>query len=166
MKTIFWDLDDVLADFNGYVNKTLNTNYKVGEQMLYSEWEELRTNHQRLFRELKPKRDVIDIAYSLIKSGNIHVRILTALPLDEHSVWQYAATDKIRWCDEFLLGIPVFFGIYAHDKHRHCKPGDLLIDDKRSNCEEWNAAGGKAFMFAGDIEALKIFLNENGVLND
>lgn len=161
MKTIYFDLDDVLADFNGYVNKVLGTNYKVGEQMLYSEWEELRNNHQRLFRELKPKHSVIDILYNTLGNSELAVRILTALPLDEHSVWQYATIDKVRWCDEHLVGIPMFVGPYAKDKYRHCKPGDLLVDDKRSNCEEWNAAGGKAFLFCDNLKELKLWLTAN-----
>jgi hypothetical protein len=36
------------------------------------------------------------------------------------------------------------FGPYSKDKHQHCRPGDILIDDRSSNIEEWQAAGGIA----------------------
>jgi hypothetical protein len=30
----------------------------------------------------------------------------------------------------------------------HCRnPGDILIDDRRSNCEEWIAVGGAAHQY-------------------
>jgi hypothetical protein len=36
------------------------------------------------------------------------------------------------------------FGPYSKDKHMHCQPGDILIDDRLSNVEEWRTAGGIA----------------------
>ena len=36
------------------------------------------------------------------------------------------------------------FGPYSKDKHQHCEPGDILIDDRSSNIEEWRAVGGIA----------------------
>jgi hypothetical protein len=60
----------------------------------------------------------------------------------------------MRWVDNYILrelsgkaNIPVFFGPYAYDKHKHCEIGDILIDDRQSNCEEWEAAGGIAHMY-------------------
>jgi hypothetical protein len=52
----------------------------------------------------------------------------------------------------------VRFGPYAEDKQRHCTPGDILIDDKLSNCEQWQAQGGWAIHYpagdaGGDCEA-------------
>jgi hypothetical protein len=34
----------------------------------------------------------------------------------------------------------------------HCLPGDVLIDDRTSNCEDWRRAGGVAIQHRGDID--------------
>lgn len=160
---LYFDVDDCLSDFTGYVNDILETNYKVGDNMTYAEWEILRESHQRMFLDLKPKRDVIKILYDKLHDVNFKrkIRLLTAIPDDEHSPWQYATSDKFRWCAEHLIGIPMFIGPYAWQKHRHCKPGDLLVDDKQSNCEEWERSGGKAFMYRDNNKDLIIWLNQN-----
>jgi FMN phosphatase YigB (HAD superfamily) len=160
MKTIYFDADDVLVHFNQYVNETLGTSYKIGEVLKYSDWEELRRNHQRMFADMLPNQDTLYVCNRL-NPALCKVRVLTAIPLDEHSPWQYATMDKVNWFRVNAPGIPVFIGPYAHDKHRHCKHGDLLIDDKRSNCEEWVAAGGIAHLFTGDVEAMKQFIDDN-----
>ena len=38
------------------------------------------------------------------------------------------------------------FGPFSKDKHVHCQAGDILIDDRASNIEEWRAAGGLAIL--------------------
>ena len=145
---IYFDLDDVLADFTGYTNKVLGTKFGIGDTMTDANWHEVRTYHQRLFCDLKvvePMQDLVRRVLEVTSPGS--VAILTALPFDEVSPWQFAAMDKFAWCQKHFLGIPVFFGPYAHDKRRHCKWGDVLIDDKFSNCDEWRAAGGFAHLF-------------------
>jgi len=70
---------------------------------------------------------------------------LTALPHD-YSV-PFASYDKVLWAQERFPDIPVLFGPFSHDKWRHCEPGDILIDDRVSNCEEWIRAGGLAHIY-------------------
>jgi diphthamide synthase subunit DPH2 len=41
------------------------------------------------------------------------------------------------------IPLPVTIGPYSRDKWKHVKnPGDILIDDRADNIEEWIAAGG------------------------
>jgi hypothetical protein len=44
------------------------------------------------------------------------------------------------------------FGPFSKDKYVHCHAGDVLIDDRTSNCEEWRAAGGIAIQHRGDVD--------------
>jgi len=155
---ILFDLDDVTARFTDRVNEIHGSNHKIGDTMLISEWDHIRENHQRIFRELEPYEEMVDFINNQPK---FNTAILTALPFDHHSPWQYAAMDKVVWCQKYLPGAPVFFGIFAHDKWKHCKPGDLLIDDRQSNCEEWVAAGGKALLYRGDVGGAKIWVRGN-----
>jgi hypothetical protein len=60
--------------------------------------------------------------------------------------------------------IPVLFGPYSFDKYKHCTPGDILIDDRTSNCEEWRAAGGHSHIYRSWEECkpwLESVLNEH-----
>jgi hypothetical protein len=59
----------------------------------------------------------------------------------------FAAWDKVLWAIERFERIPVLFGPFSHDKWRHCTPGDILIDDRTSNCSEWRSAGGLSHIY-------------------
>jgi len=77
--------------------------------------------------------------------NNMFFAFLTAIPHDG-SV-QYASYDKVLWANERFPGIPVFFGPYSTDKWKHCKPTDILIDDRFENCDDWRNAGGIAHQY-------------------
>ena len=83
---------------------------------------------------------------------------LTAIPHD-YSV-PYATQDKVWWANDHFPGIPVFIGPFSHDKWRRCKPGDILIDDRVSNCEEWRREGGLAHIYKNWPDC-KAWLEEN-----
>ena len=74
---------------------------------------------------------------------------LTAVPKGNDVKWAFY--DKVNWATTHYPDIPVMFGPYSHDKHVHCKLGDVLIDDRTSNCEEWRHAGGVAIQHCGDV---------------
>ena len=94
----------------------------------------------------------------MLSNGIIEdLRFLTALPHD-YSV-PFAVYDKVQWADRYFPGVPMFIGPYSHDKWRHCRPGDILIDDRTSNCEEWTREGGKAHIYR-TWEACKPWLEE------
>jgi 5'(3')-deoxyribonucleotidase len=75
---------------------------------------------------------------------------LTAVPKGNDVKWAFY--DKVNWATTHYPDIPVMFGPYSHDKHVHCKLGDVLIDDRTSNCEEWRHAGGVAIQHRGDLD--------------
>lgn len=68
--------------------------------------------------------------------------ILTALPRTEP---EKVAEQKLAWMQSNYPEFDksrILFCIGAHNKHKLCKPGDILIDDKKSNIKEWKKAGG------------------------
>jgi hypothetical protein len=87
----------------------------------------------------------------------MHLAFLTAIP-DNNSV-PYAIYDKVTWADTHFPGIPVFFGPYSSDKQVHCRFNDILIDDRKSNCEEWRSAGGIAHQYT-TWEECKKWIND------
>jgi 5'(3')-deoxyribonucleotidase len=61
--------------------------------------------------------------------------ILTGLP-----VGNWAAPQKIEWATEHFPGVPIITCM-ARDKHKHMKPGDVLVDDRENHRSAYEAAG-------------------------
>lgn len=145
---IYLDMDDVVADWTGYANTFFDTPGREASHYLPdNEWLKLKTQ-QRMYAELPLKagaHDLVNMCYSYCAEHKTRLAFLTALPHDDS--FPYAAFDKVHWADQHFGIIPVFFGPYAKDKRHFAKPGDILIDDRRSNCDEWAEAGGKSFVY-------------------
>ena len=145
---IYLDMDDVVADWMTEARRIVNRNWNYGERIPESDWNKVKAK-QRFYRDLPLKpgaHELVQFCRDALSRGLIDdLAFLTALPHDD--AVQYAASDKVFWAHERFPGIPVFFGPYSFDKHKHCRPGDILIDDRTSNCEEWIAAGGHAHIY-------------------
>lgn len=146
---IFIDMDGVVADFNEYAERTVGAPPSTGE---YPDdiWNKLAQN-SRLYRDLKVKpggKDLVDwIEYYRFSNFDkeIFIAFLTAIP--RNNDLPFAFYDKVRWAADNFPGIPVFFGPYSKDKWQHCQPGDILIDDRESNCQDWINHGGQSFQY-------------------
>lgn len=160
---LYLDMDDVVADWQPYAEQFLGLrwDYLKGERIPQHEWDKLKEDY-RFYSKLPIKPgayELVEYSRNLLATGKIeHLAFLTALPHDYSG--QYASWDKCFWADKHFPGIPVFFGPFSYDKWRHCKPGDILIDDRHSNCSEWRAAGGLAHEYR-TWEACKEWLNDN-----
>ena len=145
---IYLDMDDVVADWTGFANKFFNTPGRAATHYLPDgEWLRLKTQ-QRMYSELPVKAGAYQLVNLCLEYANKRggrVAFLTALPHDDS--FPFASYDKVRWCERYFPGIVMFIGPYAKDKHNFCKPGDLLVDDRASNCEDWVKAGGKAVVY-------------------
>ena len=140
-------MDDVVADWVQEAQRFLKRSWEAGQWIPESEWKNLE-HHARFYRNLPLKdgaEELIQWARKYAKHNNMHLAFLTALP--KNNKMQYASYDKFLWAQERFPEIPVFFGPYSKDKHLHCRPGDILIDDRLSNCVEWRLAGGIAHQY-------------------
>jgi hypothetical protein len=157
---IYLDMDDVVADWMPAARAIVNRNWDYGERIPDSDWNKVKAK-SRFYRDwpIKPgAHELVEFCRNLKAEGIIEdLRFLTALPHD-YSV-PFAAYDKVLWAMERFERIPVLFGPYSHDKWRHCQPGDILIDDRTSNCEEWIRSGGKAHIYR-NWESCKLWLDE------
>jgi len=145
---LYLDMDDVVADWMPAARAIVNRNWDYGERIPESDWSKVKAK-SRFYRDLPIKpgaHELVEYCRDLKAEGLIEdLRFLTALPHD-YSV-PFAAYDKVLWAMERFERIPVLFGPYSHDKWRHCTPGDILIDDRTSNCEEWIREGGQAHIY-------------------
>ncbi|CAB4133599.1 5'(3')-deoxyribonucleotidase [uncultured Caudovirales phage] len=143
MKTLYLDMDGVVADFDEYAARTLGIPPSSG---IYPNeiWYQLATN-QRLYRDLikTPYADeLVFLCSAFAKVNGYDLKFLSAVPKGNDVPWAFF--DKVQWAQKYFPSIPVFFGPFSKDKHVHCKVGDILIDDRASNIDEWKAAGGIA----------------------
>lgn len=140
-------MDDVVADFKGYARKVLRKEPDNGYRYPENEWRRLKDN-PRIYHDLQIKdgaEDLVKWCHEWCIRNNDRLFFLTALPRNNDIPW--AIWDKVHWAKKNFPGIPVHFGPYSGDKWKHCKPNDLLIDDRGSNCKEWEAAGGISFQY-------------------
>ena len=145
---IYLDMDDVVADWMPAARAIVNRNWNYGERIPESDWSKVKAK-ARFYRDLPIKpgaHELVQFCRDAVSNGLVEgMAFLTALPHDYSVPW--ASYDKVFWAHERFEGIPVFFGPFSHDKWKHCKPGDILIDDRTSNCEEWNRAGGHSHIY-------------------
>jgi len=146
---IYLDMDDVVADWHSAAQEFLKMRWnKDHERIPQEDWDRIKHN-SRFYLDLPLKEgahDLVDWCKSYAsRNPGTDVRFLTALPHDYSMPW--AAQDKVWWANRHFPGIPVFVGPFSHDKWRHAKKGDILIDDRTSNCSEWISAGGVAHIY-------------------
>jgi hypothetical protein len=158
----YLDMDDVVADWHSRAQEILKLRVvKDSDRIPQEEWDKLK-DHLRFYRDLplmEGEHELVDMCKAYIaRNPEYNLRFLTALPHD-YSM-PFAVYDKVHWGDQHFPGIPVTIGPFSYDKWRHCKhKGDILIDDRHSNCHEWEAQGGKAHIFT-TWEACKPWLEK------
>jgi len=142
-------MDDVVADWYQSAQDFLGLKYNERrERIPESDWQRLKA-HSRFYRHLPLKagaRQLVAACEKLVSQRQAdEIRFLTALPRNDDMPW--VVNDKVYWARDHFPTIPVFIGPYSSDKWRHCQPGDILIDDRTDNCEQWIKAGGLAHVY-------------------
>jgi 5'(3')-deoxyribonucleotidase len=144
-------MDGVVADFDLAASKILG--YKASADVRYpdDDWDKIKSN-KRFYRDLpvcQGAMEIVRTALSLAHQKDLQVKFLTAIPRGNDMPWAFS--DKMEWANHYFPGIPVFFGPYSKDKWQHCQPGDILIDDRTSNINDWRSAGGVGILHQGDV---------------
>ena len=161
MNTIYIDMDGVVADFDTFVSNLLGR--PIGwndskQDLTDEEWVKL-ASVDSLYYQLPMMPDATKlIAYVKSLSTKFHIGFLTAIP--RRTTIPSAQADKLAWIKKYFPGMRMDIGPYSHDKQKWCTPGDILIDDRPSNIEQWTAAGGIAIFHTGDVNATIKYLNK------
>jgi 5'(3')-deoxyribonucleotidase len=158
---IYLDMDDVVADWMGYARDYLKQPLsRDGDLLPDKVWRRLKDD-QRMYSKLPLKEganELVRWVTNYATQNECGLYFLSAIPHGNDMPW--APTDKIHWANRYFPHIPVFLGPYSHEKYMHCREsGDILIDDRRSNCEEWERAGGRSHRYTS-WEECKVWLEE------
>ena len=146
-RSLYLDLDDVVAGYPTDPSEWLNEHWPL-QTALPPLQRRIELHHNRYFRDLPlmpNARDLVNWATEFSNDHDLFLAFLTAIP--KHNDMPYAVQDKADWCRRYFAHIPMFIGPYSTDKHLHCRPGDILIDDRPLNCTEWSNAGGIAHLY-------------------
>jgi 5'(3')-deoxyribonucleotidase len=142
---IYLDMDGVVADWRANSLRILGKEAAPGEMYPDADWHRLRDNpHLFLHLPLMPRAtELVNIARQYRDQLGWELMFLTAIPHNNDLPWAFH--DKAEWARLHFTDIAVHFGPYSVDKHLHCNPGDILVDDRLDNCRDWSRAGGLAF---------------------
>lgn len=125
MKTYYFDVDGVLANFHDAYNPM-----NRAESLTYD-----------FIRNLKPFMENIALVKNLIAKGDrVYISTMCANETTKQA--------RLDWLAEMLPEIPRYriVVIVGHGKkcdHMRTKSG-ILIDDKKANCRQWEKAGLQA----------------------
>jgi len=151
MNNIYIDMDGVVADFDAAARDALEARKDavIDGRWIESEWARIR-EIPHFYRHL-PKTAIADSIMALARQFRdqcgYNLYMLTAIP--RKNDMPDCFHDKILWMRDYYPEIEVRFGPYSHDKCNHCRPGDILVDDRTSNCFEWREQGGVAVQVLG-----------------
>lgn len=145
MNTIYIDMDGVVADFETSIRDIFAAVMQQKQTPTRDSYWQVMRKHQHFYRDL-PKMPLADQLMALTQRFEKELgwrrRMLTAIP--QRNDLAECFQDKFDWMQQYYPGVRICFGPYSEDKQHHCQPGDILIDDKVSNCEEWRTRGGRA----------------------
>ena len=138
IEKIYRDMDGVLSDMDGWKQSVPGlTEANV--------WEHVN-KVPHFFWTLKPLSEAF-ILMKYLEGFEVPLAILTALP------WKAtvpdAEEDKHRWIQKYFGNMEFHIGPHAVDKQKWSGPGRVLVDDSLLNVPQWNAKGGKAFLYKG-----------------
>ncbi len=130
---LFLDADGVLADFDegarrlfGMGPAEFETKYGKSEF-----WR--RIARAKNFYGTLPEMPDARLLFDGVK--HLKPTILTGLPIGK-----WAAPQKIEWATAHFPGVPIITCM-ARDKHKHMKPGDVLVDDSETHRAAFEQAG-------------------------
>lgn len=141
-KTIYLDMDGVVADWNSGVKEVLGYEKDPNAQYPDEDWEKIKSN-ERVYRDLPVMAnapELVNIARRFRDRLGYRLLFLTAVPKGNDVPWAF--WDKCIWAQHYFPDIPVHFGPFAKDKQTHAEEGNILVDDRKSNIEQWRNKGG------------------------
>ncbi len=166
VRNIFFDMDEVLADFSRGVREIVGVEtppqdgkHKDEEDKMWTGIRDAGHFYDRL-ELVSGAKELFDEVYS--KYG-YKCEILTAVPKPKRNIPD-AGDDKKKWVKRLLSDKIKVNIVTREEKPGYCKGKDcILIDDLPGNIEDWESTGGTGILFTAAENTLNA-LRELGVL--
>jgi hypothetical protein len=130
---LFLDADGVLADFDEGARRLLGMSPAAFEAKHGRREFWRRIANAKNFYGSLPEIPDARLLFETVE--HLKPTILTGLPLGN-----WAAPQKVAWAAEHFPGVPIITCM-ARDKHKHMKPGDVLVDDRENHRATYEDAG-------------------------
>lgn len=132
---LFLDMDGVLADFDKRAREIFGMEPHTFEETFGTKkfWSTLLTTED-LFNSFDPMPDAFDLWNA---TKHLNPTVLTGVPRGD-----WAAPQKRTWIARHLGEHVPVITCFARQKALHCKPGDVLVDDRPKFKDLWEKAGG------------------------
>lgn len=165
IRTVYVDMDGVLANFSGYYFTLFKKNAdEVEDKEL---WDNInRYGKAKFFKELPWIAGSQDM-WNFIVKNFMRVKILSALGKSD-TIDKQTSIGKMYWLSKHLPNLSKKDIILVENKHRkrhYSKPGDIIIDDTPIVIDEWRHKGGIGIMFQSAAQVqneLEKYIYENG----
>lgn len=166
VRKIYFDMDDVLADFSRGVREMVgiepppqDDEHKAEEEIMWAGIRDVGHFYDKL--EIAPgAKEMFDTLYA--KYGS-KCEVLTAIPKDNRNIPE-AKDDKKKWMSRMLSKDIEVKTVYKENKPEYCFGLDcILIDDMEKNIQDWRKLGGTGILHKSAEETITK-LKEIGVL--
>ena len=145
-KRIFLDMDGVLADFDGGVERLCHIKPIPQDGVRPSDYDDKLWVAVReiphFYDLLDPMPGAVEMFHLIYEAYGENCEILTGIPKPNRGI-ETAAEDKVIWMRRLLSDQVKVNTVLAKEKQLLCHgPEDILIDDFSKNIRRWEEAGG------------------------
>ncbi len=145
---VYFDMDGVMADFDGHYCAVIGDYTPAPYRD--TDWEAVN-QHPSFFLDL-PVMPGIQALWDMVPAEQrwiLSAKARRAVTTSEEQ--------KREWLKRYfqIEGERVIIVLGRVVKVQHCRPGDVLIDDRSDNIEEWIAAGGIGILFTSVPQAIE-----------
>jgi 5'(3')-deoxyribonucleotidase len=153
-RIVYFDMDGVLADFDGHFYKLFGKTTDIGDDALWKLIESY--GKARFFSELPwmpGSKEMFRFAYN----NFLQVKILSALGRSDKVDGQ-TTKGKLTWLRHNIPELQMDDIILVPNKHKkrhYSKPGDIIIDDNETVIQEWTRKGGIAIFHKTALETIE-----------
>ena len=158
IEKIYFDMDGVLADFDeglfemcGIAPKSQETRTEMETAKLWSEIRKIDHFYNKL-GTIPGSKEMFDAIY---KKYGSKCEILSAIPNPKRNICT-AEEDKREWVKREISDSVKVNIVLRKEKSKYAdSKGCILIDDFKSNIEEWEALGGYGILFTSAKDVLR-----------
>ena len=158
MNIVYFDMDGVLADFDGQFTRLTGRKWDHNAQWSKEEKWEMISKHPYFFRDLPWMKGALAMV-QYVHYANPFSTYVPGIMSAASTHIEQSADQKRIWLGREL---PILNGrpnihIVAHreEKAAYARPGAILVDDHKLNIEDWNAAGGIGIFFEDAVQVIE-----------